>query len=114
MIKAQCHCGNIELTANYIPDTLTQCNCSICRRLAAKWVYYKSDEVKVSFQNQPSKTYIWGDKDIAFHHCPTCGCATHYTSMPNPDFDRIAVNANMLEPNAIKNLKTRRFNGAEM
>lgn len=114
MIKAQCHCGNIELSVENLPDEFTQCNCSICRRLAAKWIYYKTDKVQVSHKNEPSQTYIWGDKCIAFHHCPECGCATHYSSVAGSDFDRIAINANMLDPNTIKNLKTRRFNGAEM
>ncbi|MFK8012076.1 MAG: GFA family protein [Marinicellaceae bacterium] len=114
MINAQCHCGNIELFADYIPDTLTQCNCSICRKLATKWIYYKSSEVKVTYKNRPTQTYIWGDKCIAFHHCPICGCATHYTSVPDSNFDRIAINANMLELKLIESLKIRRFNGAEM
>ena len=114
MIQAQCHCGNVKLFADYIPDTLTQCNCTICRRLAAKWIYYKSNEVKVTYKNHPTHAYIWGDKCIAFHHCPTCGCSTHYTSVHDSDFDRIAINANMLGANVIKNLKTRRFNGADM
>ena len=114
MLKAQCHCSNIVLTAKYLADELTECNCSICRRLASKWIYYKSVEVKVSFKTCPPKTYTWGDKCIAFHHCPICGCATHYSSVDGSDFDRIAINANMLEPNTIKNLKTRRFNGADM
>lgn len=114
MIKAQCHCGNIELSAQYLPESLTECNCSICRRLATKWIYYKTEEVQVSEKMQPSKKYVWGDKCITFHHCPVCGCATHYSSIPGTDFDRIAINANMLEPKAIKNLKTRRFNGADM
>lgn len=114
MIKAKCHCGNVELTTEYIPDTLTECNCSICRRLSAKWIYYKTQEVSITCNTYPTKTYIWGDKCIAFHHCPNCGCATHYSSVEGSGFDRIAINANMLEPNVIKNLKTRRFNGAEM
>jgi hypothetical protein len=114
MIKAVCHCGNIILSVNFLPGTYTQCNCSICRRLATKWLYYKTSEVKIRFKTEPSKTYQWGDKSIDFHHCPICGCATHYSSAAGTDYDRIAINANMLDPNAIKNLKTRLFNGAEM
>jgi len=114
MIKAQCHCGNIELTTEYLPDEYTVCNCSICRRLATKWMYYKTDEVRVTHNKEPTHTYVWGDKCIAFHHCPLCGCATHYTSVPNLEFDRIAINANMLDPKLIEFLKIRRFNGADM
>jgi len=114
MITAQCHCGNIELSAKYIPDSFTECNCSICQRYSARWLYYKSDEVKIKTHKQTTQAYLWGDKSIAFHHCPCCGCVTHYSSVAETDFDRIAINANMLEANVIKNLKTRRFNGADM
>jgi hypothetical protein len=113
MIQAKCHCGNIKLEAKTLPDTLTECNCSICRRLAAKWIYYGSKEVTLTFDTAPND-YEWGDKCIVFHHCPKCGCATHYSSKPNMEFDRIAINANMLDPKTIKHLKTRRFNGAKM
>ncbi|MBL4772398.1 MAG: aldehyde-activating protein [Alcanivoracaceae bacterium] len=114
MITAQCHCGNIQMIVETIPDTMTQCNCSICRRLAAQWLYFKATEVKIHCVQEKTKTYEWGDKDISFHHCPICGCSTHYTGTPNSGLDRTAINANMLSPHLIQNLKIRNFNGAEM
>ena len=114
MIKAQCHCGNVQMEVEVLADTLTQCNCSICRRLSAQWLYYRSAEVKIDCLREKTRNYEWADKCISFHHCPVCGCATHYTSMPDSGLDRIAINANMLTPHLIKNLKIRRFNGAEM
>lgn len=113
-IVATCHCGNTTLIVKKLQDTITQCNCSICRRLASKWMYFKSDEVTVSFKSHESKTYIWGDKEIVFHHSPLCGCSTHYTGTLCSELDRIAINANMLKPKLIENLEIRRFNGAEM
>lgn len=77
-------------------------------------MYFKSDEVKVSYKTHVSKSYEWGDKDILFCHCPICGCSTHYEGTATSGLDRIAINANMLEPKLIENLKIRRFNGAEM
>ena len=77
-------------------------------------MYFKSDEVKISYKTHDSKSYEWGDKDISFQHCPLCGCTTHYEGTATSGLDRIAINANMLDANTIKNLKTRRFNGAEM
>ena len=96
-----------------MPEELTQCNCSICRRYGVQWIYFKSKEVKI-FESDKSKAYIWGDKEIAFHHCKNCGCVTHYTSLSPLEFDRTAINANLLEPSLIKNLKIRKFNGADM
>lgn len=114
MINAKCHCGNVSVIFEELPDTITRCNCSICRRLAAQWAYFKTNEVQVSFEKIPSQGYEWGDKDIAFHHCPICGCSTHYVGTSNSGLDRIAINANMLEPKLTEYLTIRRFNGAEM
>jgi hypothetical protein len=114
MITAQCHCGNIKIEVNNLPDTLTECNCSICRRLAARWLYYTSNEVSIKIDNTPPQPYEWGDKDITFLHCPICGCNTHYISTDLKEFDRIAINANMLEPKLLHKIKIRRFNGAQM
>ena len=32
----ECHCGNLKLSANEAPDSMTSCNCSICNRLGAQ------------------------------------------------------------------------------
>ena len=37
MIEAACHCGAVRLSVPSAPDTVTECNCSICRRLGARW-----------------------------------------------------------------------------
>ena len=45
MIEAACHCGAVKLSVPARPDTVTECNCSICRRLGARWAYYSPSEV---------------------------------------------------------------------
>lgn len=114
MIKAQCHCGNVELSFKQLPESYTICNCSICRRYAVKWIYFTPSDVEIS-EKIPTTEYIWGDKMIAFHHCSTCGCVSHYTGLPDSGVDKIAINANLLEhPQLLKELVIRKFNGADM
>ena len=43
--EVECHCGNLRLCASREPDDLTQCNCSICRRLGALWAYANRDDL---------------------------------------------------------------------
>jgi hypothetical protein len=80
--------------------------------LAAKWLYFKSDEVIINHKSEPTKTYQWGDKEILFHHCPICACTTHYSSHLGSGFDRVAINANLLDPRLLINLNKRLFDGA--
>lgn len=112
MIKASCHCGNITLEIPEITDSLTSCNCSICNRLGALWAYYSPGDVAVSWEQAPSVTYSWGDKEIDFHHCSYCGCVTHYSPVKSNRY-RLAINARMIEPAIINDIPIRHFDGAD-
>lgn len=39
-IETSCHCGAIRLAIDVAPETVTNGNCSICRRYDALWAYY--------------------------------------------------------------------------
>ncbi|MCJ2376697.1 aldehyde-activating protein [Vibrio sp. ZSDZ34] len=110
--QVQCHCGNITLSFNKYPESLTSCNCSICHRYAALWGYYQPDEVVVSSKTTSSKTYQWGDGYIDFHHCRQCGCVTHYTSTSLSPIQKVAINFRMDNPSQLANIPQRRFDGA--
>ena len=113
MIKASCHCRNIQLHAERLPDSMTSCNCSICYRYGALWAYFKPEEVSITFQEKPSITYAWQDKEIDFHHCPVCGCLTHFTSRESCSLKRTAINMRMADPKIISNISIRKFDGAD-
>lgn len=110
MVTASCHCGKITLELETAPEQVTSCNCSICRRLGTLCAYYRPAQVRVSGE---TATYLWGDKSMTFHRCPTCGCHTHWTAVPEGDGDRMGVNARMLEPEVLAKAKLRRFDGAD-
>ena len=111
-MKLTCHCGNIELTAAYIPKEIANCNCSICRRYAASWAYYEPKDVSISHTQKASGAYIWGDKEVAFHHCTLCGCITHYVTTDKCDANVTAINMCMAD-NEIKDaIPVRKIDGA--
>ena len=97
-VHGSCHCGAIQLEVPSAPEWLADCNCSICRRTGGLIAYYPDDgSVRVDGR---TATYIWGDRMIAFHHCPTCACRTHWTSTGD-SYGRIGVNARLLDDFAI-------------
>lgn len=114
MISAKCHCGAVELNVDKLPQEVTHCNCSICRRLGARWIYYKKTEVNIINRGQTIKAYQWGDRMIKFYHCTDCGCSTHYMTNTSSGINRVGINSNMIDPDLIKGLKIRFFNGADM
>lgn len=113
MIDATCHCGAVRLEADEPPSVVTECNCSICRRLGVLWAYYTTATARVVRGAGETAIYAWGDRMIAFHHCRTCGCTTHYTGLGESPGDRIAINARLMPLTSSAPVPVRRFDGAE-
>jgi hypothetical protein len=112
MIRASCHCGAVVIEADRRPTVVTSCNCSICRRYAARWAYYTRKTVRIVQGAEQVKAYLWGDKMIEFYHCETCGSATHYEGVDkNPD-DRFAINSNCFAAADLVGVRERHFDGA--
>lgn len=112
MYKASCHCGNVALDTAVLPESLTNCNCSICNRVGALWGYYAPEEVSVSVKDGATSQYVWGDREIALHRCPNCGCVTHYTTTKKSKSKRIAINFRMMSLEIIDSIPVKRFDGA--
>lgn len=112
MPTASCHCGAVQIELVHAPQTLTECNCSICHRYGARWVHYTRETAQVLCRPQAVSAYLWGDREIEFYHCNTCGCVTHYESVAKLPFSRISVNARGLPPDEIAGVPVRHFDGA--
>lgn len=116
MLTASCHCGNISMSAESTPETLTSCNCSICSRYGVVWAYFKTAEVTVTIRDEQPKAYYWGDECINFLHCPNCGCVTHYTGrgpVEDQAIDRVAINTRMCPKEQVEGIRVRHFDGAD-
>ena len=109
MIEASCHCGAVRLEVAAAPTQLTSCNCSICRRLGTLWSYYPVADVRVS---GATATYRWGDKELDFHRCQTCGCVTHWSAVSGSG-ERMGVNALLMDAKVVAAARVRRFDGAD-
>lgn len=112
MIEATCHCGTVQLQIQSTPETVTDCNCSICRRYGALWAYYHPAQVQILAKEGATISYRWGDRRLEFHHCRHCGCVTHWAAVKQPA-DRMGVNARLMPPEVLATARTRRLDGAD-
>ncbi|MDP3172847.1 MAG: GFA family protein [Phenylobacterium sp.] len=108
MTEVTCHCGAVHLTVPQAPTEVTECNCSVCRRLGARWAYYTPSEVSVA-QVGSTHPYVWGDRMLAFHRCRRCGCVTHWQSLSVQP--RMAINARMIDGLDWTKVRIRQFDG---
>ena len=104
MIPASCHCGAVRMEIEAAPAEVSDCSCSICRRLGTLWAYYVPRQVTIT---GATDTYSWGAKQLAFHRCKVCGNATHWSSLHG--LDRMGVNARLMEPDVLARATLRKI-----
>lgn len=111
MIEGTCHCGAVGWKFDGVPDHATACSCTICRRYGGLWGYgYENEEVTVFGE---TRTYIWGDRLLAFNSCVRCGCIVYTRGLEvNDDGQRrMAVNLRMAEPASVASIVINHFDG---
>lgn len=111
MIESSCHCGAVKLEIAAPPETVTDCNCSICRRYGVLWAYYSPRDVRITAGESATKIYMWDDKSIEFHHCDNCGCVTHWAPVDKTR-DRMGVNGRLIAPDILAEARVRHLDGA--
>ena len=92
-VKGSCHCSAVTLSVPHAPEWVGSCNCSLCTKSGWLVAFYPDDAVTVEGETVP---YIWGDRMIGIHHCPTCGCGTHWKTL-GEDFGKMGVHARLLD-----------------
>ncbi len=114
-MEITCHCENISLEFNKEIDeieSLTECNCTICRRIGALWFGFEPSDVVITSKTEPTVAYLRSAGELAFHHCPKCGCTTHYETTEKCSINKIAINGRLLDMKNRAKIKVNKFDGA--
>lgn len=111
-LQGRCHCGVCTVRIPGPPESVTQCNCSLCRATGFRGIYFRSDEIEIA---GAFDSYARDDIDEAFlrtFRCKTCGMATHWEPLTEPPHDRMGVNANMLNQADLAGVPVKQVDGA--
>jgi hypothetical protein len=114
MLEGSCHCGAIGWTFDGMPDSVTACNCTLCRRYGVLWIYdFEGERIKIS---GPSDVYTRKDRTspaLEIHFCGTCGCVTCWRGLrlESDGRRRIAVNVRLTDPARLAHLPIDHFDG---
>lgn len=81
--------------------------------LWARWAYGAARTINIDSEPGVLRAYRGGDGTIDFYHCSRCGCLTHYRSTQGGEDSRVAVNARMLIPEQMADVRVRLFDGAK-
>ncbi|HUO12090.1 MAG TPA: GFA family protein [Caulobacteraceae bacterium] len=113
MLEGSCHCGSVKWRIEAPVESVTACNCTVCRRYGVLWAYGHADEdVHVVGE---TRAYAWGERSIGFHFCPTCGCVVSWRAIEADEHGRrrSAVNVRLAEPGAVAHLPIDHFDGLD-
>lgn len=110
--KGSCHCEKTHWKFDGLIESITACNCTLCRKYGALWAYGHLDvDITVSGE---TLAYMRGNKHNGFHFCTSCGCVVYYLAnkLNEKGQRRMAVNTRMIDdPNQIANLPIDHFEG---
>lgn len=112
MLKGTCHCGECTWTLDVLPESVTACSCTICRRYGALWAYGLIGlDVHVDGKSTAYRRSDGGQ--LEFHFCQNCGCAMYNAAItPQENGHRwVAVNCRMTDPDPIAFLPIDHFDG---
>ena len=112
MLSATCHCRAVEVTIPRRPKTITNCNCSICRRYGTLWAYYKASTVKVQAEPDALESYSWGRKELRFVRCAACGCVVAWDRVVPDSQRKMGVNMRLFEPEQLGPVRIKLLDGA--
>lgn len=112
MISGSCHCGAVHVEIPRRPQTVTNCNCSICRRYGTLWAYYRASDVRVVAPQGATQAYSWGDKRLRFVRCTHCGCVINWERIDPAIATRVGVNMRNFEPQDIGPVRIKLLDGA--
>lgn len=112
MLTATCHCGAVSVTIPRKPRSITDCNCSICRRYGVLWAYYKAADVRVDAKRGSTESYSWGRKALKFVRCTTCGCLMCWQRVRPDPLRKMGVNARNLPLEILTSLRIQPLDGA--
>jgi hypothetical protein len=112
MLKASCHCGQIQIKVPRLPDHLTDCNCTLCRRYGVLWSYYPINEVEIEAAPGATDEYLRGAKELRFVRCANCGCVMYWQGVNDAPDAKMAVNARCFDPPIAGQVSIKQFDGA--
>lgn len=98
-IEGSCLCGAVRLSVARAPISVTQCNCSTCRRYGTLWAYYQRCFVSIA-PRAALASYSVRRGGLRFVRCKTCGCVVAWEGARGPN-GRMGVNSRLLDHAAL-------------
>jgi hypothetical protein len=109
-----CHCGEVRFEVTADISSVVSCNCSICQKRGALWVFVPVDSFALRAGAEDLKDYQFGKKSIHHEFCGQCGVGAFSRGTAPDGSKMVAVNVRCLDEVDIAALKLTPFDGRSM
>ena len=113
-LTGSCHCGAIAYTVEADPATATACNCSICSRLGALWVFAPKSKFKLTKGEGKQGDYQFNKHRLHHRFCPSCGIESYAEGKGKDGSEQVGINLRCCEGVDVDKLTPKRVDGRSM
>jgi hypothetical protein len=113
-LKGSCHCGRIAFEVEGLPETVVECNCSICQRKGAKMWFVPKAQFHLLTPETNLSTYSFNTHRIQHRFCPTCGMHPFAEANDRDGNPTVSINVRCLEDIDLASLPVRHFDGRSL
>jgi hypothetical protein len=109
-----CHCGEVRFEATADISNVISCNCSICQKRGALWVFVTPEHFALRAGSDELRDYQFGKKSIHHLFCPHCGVGAFSRGNTPQGSEMVAINVRCLDDLDIASLKLTAFDGRSL
>lgn len=110
-LSGSCHCGRVTIRLPRKPESVTQCNCSLCSKTGFRGVYFASKEIVIAGDFDSHVREDIKQPYLATYRCAHCGTVTHWTPLGDPPHERMGVNARLIDEAALAGVPVQQVDG---
>ncbi len=109
--RGGCHCGRVRFEVDAPADLdVSECNCSMCRRTGFLHLIVPKSRFRLLSGEDALTRYTFHTRTAQHLFCATCGIKSFYVPRSHPD--GYSVNVRCLEPETVRSVSVRPFDGA--
>jgi len=102
----------VRITLPREPESITQCNCSLCTKTGFRGIYFGSEELVIEGEFQSYVREDLKEPYLATQRCAHCGTITHWTPLSEPPHERMGVNSRLFDPAILERVPVQQVDGA--
>jgi hypothetical protein len=109
-----CHCGRVRYEVETTLEPVISCNCSICQKQGALWVFPKPEQFTLLSGEGDLADYQFNRKTIHHLFCRNCGVASFARGKNADGSEGVSINVRCLDDVDLGALTLTAFDGKNL